>query len=319
MRNFVLQELIAREGEKAQGFLKVCGTDLYLPTTIICGAEPGNTVLISGGIHNAEFVGIETAIELATELSPEEINGNIVIVHLANRSGFEHRTMSLVYEDEKNLNREFPARYDGTLAEQICHFIETELFLQADFYIDLHCGDNFEALTPFVYCQGNAAPAIAEKSLEMGQWVDVPYLVISASNRGGAYNYAGAIGIPGILVERGCSGLWSPQEVNAYKKDICNILRGIGSLTGAAERPGRKTIFRKTVYALSPATGCWYPHYTPGTTIKKGQKLGVIKDYFGQELATYIAEENGVILYETISLNIRKDDPLIAYGVLTAP
>ena len=32
----------------------------------------------------------------------------MIIVPLVNVSGFEHRTMSLVYEDGKNLNRVFP-------------------------------------------------------------------------------------------------------------------------------------------------------------------------------------------------------------------
>lgn len=67
----------------------------------------GETVLISGGVHNAEYVGIQAAMQLADELDPKKIAGNIIVIRLMNRTGFEHRTMSLTYEDGKNLNRVF--------------------------------------------------------------------------------------------------------------------------------------------------------------------------------------------------------------------
>lgn len=40
---------------------------------MICGDRPGCTVLISGGVHSSEYVGIQAAIELAAELMPERI------------------------------------------------------------------------------------------------------------------------------------------------------------------------------------------------------------------------------------------------------
>ena len=44
-------------------------------------------------------------MQLADELDPKKIAGNIIVIRLMNRTGFEHRTMSLTYEDGKNLNR----------------------------------------------------------------------------------------------------------------------------------------------------------------------------------------------------------------------
>lgn len=58
-------------------------------------------------VHNAEYVGIQAAMQLADELDPKKIAGNIIVIRLMNRTGFEHRTMSLTYEDGKNLNRVF--------------------------------------------------------------------------------------------------------------------------------------------------------------------------------------------------------------------
>lgn len=52
---------------------------------------------------------IQTAIELAAELLPDEITGCLILIHPVNISGFENRTMSVVAEDGKNLNRIFLA------------------------------------------------------------------------------------------------------------------------------------------------------------------------------------------------------------------
>ena len=41
----------------------------------------------------------------------------------------------------------------------------------------------------------------------------------------------------------------------------------------------------------------------------------MIKEYFGKELFTCHAKHGGIMMYETISLCIMKDSPMVAYGV----
>ena len=136
----------------------------------------------------------------ADELDPKKIAGNIIVIRLMNRTGFEHRTMSLTYEDGKNLNRVFPGNPNGTLSDRIAYTVVTEFFPKADYYVDLHCGDGFEGLVSYVYCTGAAAPEVAAKSREMAEIAHVDYLVTSMYGTGGAYNYAGSMGIPSILL-----------------------------------------------------------------------------------------------------------------------
>lgn len=52
----------------------------------------------------------------------------------------------------------------------------------------------------------------------MAQAADMPFYVKSQSGKGGAYNYAGSLGIPSVLIERGCNGMWSEEEVAASQK-----------------------------------------------------------------------------------------------------
>lgn len=306
-------------GSKHSGFLPVCGGGAEIPVTLICGQRPGPAVLISAGVHNAEYVGIQAAIELAEELAPEQLTGSVALIHLMNPTGYEHRTMSLVYEDEKNLNRIFPGKADGTLGERIAFTITETFFRHADAYIDLHSGDGYEELTPYVYCQGAAEENVADKSRAMASLVDVPYLVPSQTTTGGAYNHAGSMGVPGILIERGGLGLWSREEVETDKKDVRNILHHLGVLGGEmAPQLRHPTELGTVIYDESRFNGCWYPRKKAGDIVRKGEVLGEVRDYFGNLLQTCVAKLDGVLLYQTRSLSILKDGPMVAYGALPA-
>ena len=237
------------------------------------------------------------------------------VIRLMNRTGFEHRTMSLTYEDGKNLNRVFPGNPNGTLSDRIAYTVVTEFFPKADYYVDLHCGDGFEGLVSYVYCTGAATPEVAAKSREMAEIAHVDYLVTSMCGTGGAYNYAGSMGIPSILLERGHSSRWCEDLVAEDVHDVKNILRHLGILRGKSHIHGKPPIeVSPVIYEDAPVSGCWYPAKQPGETFKEGEVLGRICDYFGRELFVYRAKMGGIILYQTISLCIMKDTPMVSYG-----
>ena len=51
-----------------------------------------------------------------------------------------------------------------------------------------------------------------------------------------------------------------------------------------------------------------------GQSVKKGDKLGVISDYFGNIIDTYYAEFDSTILYNTVAYSVPKGSSLVAYG-----
>ena len=130
-------------GKTTKDHIHVDGTELSVPHIMLSGNEPGPVLLVTAGIHNAEFVGIQAAVELSNEIDPAELAGSLIIVPLANRSGFENRTMSLVHEDGKNLNRVFPGDAEGTEADRLAHMLFSTFITHADAYIDLHSGDGY--------------------------------------------------------------------------------------------------------------------------------------------------------------------------------
>lgn len=299
-------------GKTIKDHIHVQGTELHVPHVLLCGEHPGPTLLISAGIHSAEYVGIQAAIELSNELDVKELRGNVIILPLANRSGFENRTMSMVYEDGKNLNRVFPGDAKGSEADRLAHTLFEVFIKNVDYYIDLHSGDGYETLVPYVYYLGDTSAE--EKAKQMVTCVNTNYYVRSRCRTGGAYNLASIYGIPSVLIERGQLSLFSREEIEADKADVRNILRYAGILSGDWTEYPKQQLLEYSNDA--PCTGCWYPEKKVGDFFRKGEKLGEIRDYFGRSLFTEYAPEDGVLLHQCSSLNIIEKGPMVTYGVL---
>ena len=81
-KNLVIQNLRAERGSKVHGFVNIIYSNTNMPVTLINGSGEGKTILITAGIHACEYPGIQTATELAKEIDPKDVNGNIIIVNI---------------------------------------------------------------------------------------------------------------------------------------------------------------------------------------------------------------------------------------------
>ena len=71
----------------------------------------------------------------------------------------------------------------------------------------------------------------------------------------------------------------------------------------------------KMLVSKATEDGCWYPSVALDEAVKKDQKLGEIRDFFGTAKAEYFSDSDGVVLYLVTSLAILTNDPLSAVGV----
>lgn len=309
--DFKLENLVCKAGRKISGFWNIEGYSI--PTTIINGEKEGKVIAISSGIHNCEYVGIQSAIELSQELSPESISGTVIIFHPVNYSGFFKKIPAVMPEDNKNLNRAFPGEKTGTISDKIAYHFSKFLYPQLDFFIDVHGGDLYERATAFVYSPGIGDEETIRFSHEVAQYLSVPYRVRSSAKTG-AYNSAAIQGVPSMLIERGGNGLWSNEEVQDYKKYILSILGYFNIIDYSINKNLLQKEITTAKYISSEIDGFWYPTYKAGEKFKKGELLGEIRDCFGNIITSYFAEFDGVILYGVFSLAVRKNEEILAYG-----
>ncbi len=310
---FSRHNIVATPGQKASGFISVEGTPVKMPATIIQGSKEGKQILITGGVHGGEYPCIETAIQLAKRLEPGEVRGTIAIIHPVNVPAFLAKLQYYGPFDGKNLNRVFPGKATGTVSERIAYTVH-QLQRCADFFIDLHGGDIHESLVPFVIYSNLGGEKLAEQSRQASAALGFPYVVGSVSDNG-SIGAAAAAGIPGFLAELGQCGRWSDAETEQYVEATQNVLRSFGVIGGKVNSEAKVSFLSRMAVMTADHEGCWYPARKLEDTVKKGDTLGEIRDFFGNVLGEYKAEADGVLLYLVTSLAITKGDPLTAIGV----
>ena len=135
-------------GNKRTVILKPDQTDYELPATLICGKEPGKTLVVTAQIHAGEYNGTPAVIQTAREIDPGKLKGNLLLMHCVNTSGFWKQHWRTLPEDGFNLNSGYPGRPGGTAGERLADWFVKEIFPEADFLLDLQGGSVNEPLTP---------------------------------------------------------------------------------------------------------------------------------------------------------------------------
>lgn len=289
------------------------------PFIAIRGASDGPSLLVTAGIHAAEYTGIEAAIRLGTSLQPSAIRGTVVIIPLLNRPGFYERSIYVNPEDNDNLNRLFPGRADGTWGERFAHRLLTEVITRFDHAIDLHAGDLIEELTPFVIYRQTGDAALDARITTMADAYGAPWAVRSAptgERPGSLYAVACLNGVASMLAESGGRGLLIEEDVVRHVRGVTNILRAIGMLEGAPEPVTPPTVVKSFDWLRSPAEGIFHPRVAVGHMVKKDEAVGELVDLVGAPIATLTAPTSGVLLFIVTSPAIKKDGLLLAIGGL---
>src|SRR2546423_843669 len=179
------------------------------PYIAIAGIVAGPTVLITAGIHAAEYTGIEAAIRLGQQIRPDSVRGTVIIIPLLNRPGFYERSIYVNPEDGDNLNRLFPGKADGTWGERFAHRLLSEIVSKCDCAIDLHAGDLVEDLVPFVIYRETGDAARDATIVRMANAYGAAWAVKSAptgERPGSLYAVAALSGVAAILAESGGRG-----------------------------------------------------------------------------------------------------------------
>ena len=172
-------------------------------------------------------------------------------------------------------------------------------------------------MTPCLFypvAAGDRVRQIAEGATKV---VDIPYCIQSTSSNG-HYSWAAKQGIPGMLLERGGNAECPPAQVEAYVRDIHNLLVYFGAIK--EELFARKTarqVFEKTTYLGAKESGFWYPAVQVEQRVQKGDLLGEMKDVFGNVRERYFAEHDGIVFYHAGGLIAKGGfTNLVAYGAL---
>lgn len=280
-----------------------------IPYAVIEGGRPGPCLLVTAGVHGSEYCSIEAALRLMRR-PPEGLAGVVTVLPILNVSGFRQRSIYVMPEDGRNLNRMFPGRPDGSASERLAHWLVTEIFPHAGAYLDLHGGDLSEALVPFSLFPGGSD---ASKALATAFGLPV---AVSAGGEGYTINAAARIGVPSIIAEVGGNGLWDQAGVVRMTDGIERVMRHLGMIAGPAPPPPRDRPQIVTMWVpVAGAGGLWYPAKGLSDLVGAGEALGTIRDVFGAIRETIVSKHSGFVLYRLSSLAANAGEALM--GVAT--
>ena len=277
-----------------------------IPLIVVKGAHDGPTLLVTAGVHGAEYASIEAANRLA-QINPQTVSGTLIVLPIVNRPSFAARSIYVNPLDGKNLNRVFPGRADGTFAEQLAFWLTHTFIAHADAYIDLHGGDLNEALTPFViYAEGDRE---AERYAHLFGLPDV----IASSSSGSSYSAGHMLGVPSILAEAGGQGQFSESDVSLLVTGVQRVMCSQAMLSGTPD-PVETTSYQEFCWLRSRHSGLWYLETAVGDTVKVNQRVGVIKDFRGDVVQEAVSPVSGKVFFAVASLAINDGDPLVGIG-----
>lgn len=291
------------------------------PVTTISGAAPGPVVLVTAGVHGAEYPSIECAIRLGKQTKPENLRGTLVILPVVNLPAFWERSMFVCPVDNQNPNRMFPGDPDGTYSEQLAHAITSELIARADYYIDLHGGDMVEALEPFSICRGGETQ-VDRTSEEMARAFGLENLLIidrPVQEAKGDMTFVAAAqrGVPGFIAEAGGVGQLDEPSVKLLFDGVVRVLNHLEMADIDVEPAPSPRVFHGFQWIYSESEGMFYTGVSVGDRVSAGQSVGRVGSLFGEEIEQIESPVDGRVLFLTTSPAVKREGLLMGIGIET--
>jgi predicted deacylase len=320
---FQVGKIKAPPGEKVSGFLQIEGgkfPDTKIPITIINGSKEGPILALVAGIHGYEYPPILALQRLRADLKPEELSGKVILVHIANLQSFQKRTIYYNPNDWLNLNRVFLGKPDGTISERVAYVITTEIVDKCDYLVDMHCGDGNEALIPYTYWTNYGNSKIDTISKNMAEYFGINIIIDDKTRpkdpKASIYlgNTAIVCGKPAITIESGMLGGVSEEDIVRVTQGAKNLMKYFNMIPGEPKKHEDIRWIKRYEIIRSNFDGIFYPLAKLGSSVKKGELLGYVTDYFGKKIQSAQAPFDGLILYILNTPPINKGEPLVEVG-----
>jgi predicted deacylase len=317
---------LTREGRHA-GFLRYPYSTHesaygWLPIPIVSlrnGAGP--TILVVGGNHGDEYEGQITVARLCRELPIEAINGQLILLPLANLpAALAGRRVSPL--DQANLNRSFPGDPDGGPTAAIAYHIETELVSRADVVIDLHSGGSSLEYIPSALVHVYAQPERHAIALRLLKVFGAPIGYVVQQPQGEDRTLIGAADRRGILAlgaELGGGGSVSVASARIAYQGTCRVLAHLGVARIAAPEPEPVRLLDvggSDYYVYASEDGVFEPLVDLGDEVVAGRDAGRIHfpDTPWREPVVTRFARDGVVFCRRVPARTRRGDCLFHLG-----
>lgn len=294
-----VDDLIARPGEKAQGFAlfdeSAAGIEVRAPVILINGAGEGPTLVVTSGVHGDDLNTIPMTWRIAAQVDPAGLRGQVIAVPVVNPVAFEAGT-HLTPAD--NSTPSVPGNPHGTISERIGYHLYHKIVVQADYAIDMHGGSKRSTLAALAGIDGAAPTEVVQRARGMAEAFN-PDLIIVMQPKDDAppksiFQVASRNCAPGLIIGMGRMG-FNEEDTVRGARGVLNVLKHLDMLDGEPERVVTPRETGSELYHYTPYGGGFFPAVEAAQEVHEGDVLGVICDVFGAEIGQVTAQTDGLV------------------------
>ncbi len=267
-------------------------TPLHIPVEVVHGRREGPVLLVCAAIHGDEINGVEIIRRVLRNASLRHLRGTLIAVPIVNIFGFVQRTRYL--PDRRDLNRCFPGSETGSLGGRIAYLFRTLIMESATHIIDLHTG----AIHRFNLPQIRAELKNPETS-RMAEAFGAPIIINASLREGTLREYADSLNIPVVTFEGGEALRFDDVVISSGVRGVNRVMRALEMLPAKAGRSrprNRSEIAASSVWARADIDGIMRPIARLGQRVRKGQKLAVVADPFGETETAITSPVSGIVI-----------------------
>jgi predicted deacylase len=285
----------------------------FIPLGILEGKRSGPTLAVIGGVHATEYAAQDGVTRFWESLDPEEISGRVLAVLAADVTAMCAHHMYSNPVDGKNLNRIYPGKKDGTLAEVIAYTLMEEVVAKADAVIDCHGGEFDEYMAFYLITCTKGDPALDKKTLDMAMALGAPFIEVLDAHgtwlgRGTSQAEAVISGRPGMALEAGERGERDERAIAATFNALQNALKHLGMKPGQpVPWAGKPVRLESGLILKSTVAGLFERQVMVADWIEKDAVFARVRDFDGTLLEEIRAPEAGTVLTVIASRAIKAE------------
>lgn len=269
--------------------IQIAGLSQPTPVLVVNGVNAGPTLCLTGTIHGDELNGIEIIRQTMYDLDPEKLTGSVVGIPIVNLPGFQQGSRYL--PDRRDLNRHFPGRPNGSLADRIAHSLFDKIIRHCDMLVDIHTGSLKRTNLPQLRADMNN-PTVAEFT----RGFDRMAVVHSSGSPGMLRTAAVNVGIRTVTLEAGESHRIQEHQIDAGVNSLTSLMEKQGMISRMFVWGDPQPVYYNSAWVRADHGGILFSEVKLGAKVSEGQVLGYIADPITNAQYAIHSSSNGRII-----------------------
>ncbi|GGC65899.1 M14 family metallopeptidase [Marinobacter halophilus] len=251
--------------------IQIAGLSQVTPVLVVNGINAGPTLCLTGAIHGDELNGIEIVRRAIYDLNPEKLSGRVIGVPIVNLTGFQQGSRYL--PDRRDLNRYFPGRKAGNLADRVAYSLFENIIRHCDMLVDIHTGSLKRTNLPQLRADMNN-PDVAQFT----RGFDRMAVVHSSGSPGMLRSAAVAVGIRAVTMEAGESLRIQEHQIEAGVNSLNSLMDKHGMISRMFVWGDPEPVYYDSTWVRAQHGGILFSEIGLGDYVSQGEILGYVAD-----------------------------------------